>query len=323
MPKRSGRSGETPMVPDAAFASYYGKPIVKASPWSKDIPAYLFFGGLAGGSSLLAAGADLTNNLPLRRNGRLVALGAIAISYIALIHDLGKPSRFINMMRVAKPTSPMSVGTWILSAYGPAVGLAAAHEMRNHIPSKALATFLRLAGRPAGLGAAMLAPLFSSYTAVLLGNTATPSWHHGYKQMPFVFVSSAASASGGLAMAISPLSSSGPAWRMAIGGAAGELLAMKQMEKSMGIPAEALKLGKAGQLLKLSKILTLSGLIGAVLLGRRSKVAATISGLSLTLGSVCTRFGIFEAGQASTKDPKYTVVPQREQADAYERGQSS
>lgn len=319
MPKRFGRGGEIPMVPEAAFASYYGKAIVKAAPWGKDIPAYLFLGGLAGGSSLLAAGADLTNNPVLRRNGRMVALGAIGMSYIALVHDLGKPSRFFNMMRVAKPTSPMSIGTWIISAYGPMVGLAAANEMRSCIPSKAVANLLRNLGRPAGLVAAILAPLVSSYTAVLLGNTATPSWHDGFNQMPFIFVSSAASASGGLAMAISPLESSVPAWRMAIGGAAGELLAMKRMEASMGFPAQALKVGKAGQLLELSKILTLLGLVGAVFLGRKSKAAATISGISLTLGSVFTRFGIFEAGQASARDPKYTIIPQREKADAYER----
>ena len=117
------------MVPEAEFTSYYGRPIVKASPWEADIPAYLFAGGLAAGSSLIAAGADLTGRPTLRRSGRLGAIGALSFSMVALIHDLGKPSRFLNMLRVAKLTSPMSVGTWILSLYGPFAGAVAATEV--------------------------------------------------------------------------------------------------------------------------------------------------------------------------------------------------
>ena len=107
------------MVPEAEFTSYYGRPVGQAAPWEHDIPAYLFSGGLAAGSSLLAAGGDL-NDLPaLRRTGRLAALGALGFSMAALVHDLGRPARFLNMLRTVKLTSPMSVGTWILSIYGP------------------------------------------------------------------------------------------------------------------------------------------------------------------------------------------------------------
>nr|MDQ2958466.1 polysulfide reductase NrfD [Actinomycetota bacterium] len=113
------RRDEYQMVPDATFTSYYGRPVVKASPWEADIPAYLFLGGLAAGSSLLAAGADLTDRPALRRVSRLAAAAAINASFAALVHDLGKPSRFLNMLRVAKVTSPMSVGTWLLTGYGP------------------------------------------------------------------------------------------------------------------------------------------------------------------------------------------------------------
>ena len=165
------------MVPPAEFTSYYGRPVVKASPWEADIPAYLFTGGLAAGSSLLAAGADLTGRPMLRRAGRLTALGALGVSMGALVHDLGRPSRFLNMLRTVKLTSPMSVGTWILSLYGP------------------------------------------------------------------------------------------------FAGAAGTMLA------------------------------------------GRSRAVAVVSGAALLAGSACTRFGVFEAGQASARDPRYTVVPQRERLD--------
>ena len=112
----SSRGGDRVMVPDADFTSYYGRPIVKAAPWERDIAYYLFTGGVAAGSSLLAGGADLTDRPGLRRAGRIGSLVALLLSVVALVHDLGKPSRFLNMLRVVKLTSPMSVGTWILSA---------------------------------------------------------------------------------------------------------------------------------------------------------------------------------------------------------------
>ena len=189
------------MVPEATFTSYYGRPVVKPSPWENDIPAYLFLGGLAAGSSLLGAGADLTGRPALRTTGRLGAITAISLSFGFLVHDLGKPSRFVNMLRVAKPTSPMSVGTWILSAYGPLAGLAAGAEIVGRArslpgPLRLPVRLLAASGRPAGLGAGLIAPTVAAYTAVLLTDTATPSWHEAYRELPFVFVGSAAAASG-------------------------------------------------------------------------------------------------------------------------------
>jgi formate-dependent nitrite reductase membrane component NrfD len=305
------------MVPEAEFTSYYGRPIVKPAPWEHDIPAYLFSGGLAAGSSLLAAGADL-NDLPaLRRTGRLAALGALGFSMVALVHDLGRPARFLNMLRTVKLTSPMSVGTWILSIYGPFAGAAAAAEVLGMLPGEKVRgpfKLLRLTGRPAGLMAGLTAPPVAAYTAVLLADTATPSWHSAYRELPFVFVSSALAASGGLGMMSAPLDQAGPARRFAVGGAVVELLAEAQMERSMGITAEPLHTGKAGRLMKAAKALTVAGAAGSLLAGR-SRAMAVVSGAALMAGSACTRFGIFEAGQESARDPKYTVVPQRERVD--------
>jgi len=315
--RRKGGGGDRSMVPEAEFTSYYGRPIVKPAPWEYDIPAYLFSGGLAAGSSLLAAGADL-NDLPaLRRTGRLAALGALGFSMAALVHDLGRPERFLNMLRTVKLTSPMSVGTWILSIYGPFAGAAAASEVLGMLPeSKVRGPFrlVRLAGRPAGLMAGLTAPPVAAYTAVLLADTATPSWHSAYRELPFVFVSSALAASGGLGMLSTPVDQAGPARRVAVGGAVVELLAEKQMERSMGVTAEPLHKGKAGKLMKAAKALTVAGAAGSLLAGR-SRTMAVMSGAALMAGSVCTRFGIFEAGQESARDPKYTVVPQRERVD--------
>lgn len=305
------------MVPEATFTSYYGRPIVKPSPWEADIPAYLFAGGLAAGSSLIAAGADLTGRPTLRRTGRLGAIGALTFSMVALVHDLGRPGRFLNMLRVVKLTSPMSVGTWLLSLYGPFAGAAAATEVVGMLPPRYRVGPLRLAAyadRPAGLLAGLFAPPIAAYTAVLLADTATPSWHSAYRELPFVFVGSAAAASAGLGLVTSPVSETGPVRRMAVGGAVLELVMEHRMEQTMGITAEPLHQGRAGTLMKAARTLTLAGAAGSLLAGR-SRTVAVLSGAALLAGSACTRFGIFEAGQESAKDPKYTVVPQRERLE--------
>jgi hypothetical protein len=319
--RRRGSSGDgAPVVPDVSFTSYYGRPVLKASPWESDIPAYLFLGGLAAGSSLLGAGADLTARPALRRIGRLGALAAITASFAALVHDLGKPARFVNMLRVAKPTSPMSVGTWILTLYGPAAGIAGVAELP--VLTRALPRPLRalsaVLARPAGLFAAATAPAVASYTAVLLADTATPAWHEGQRELPFVFVGSAAAAAGGLGLVATPAGQAGPARRMAIAGAAVELAAGHRMEQSMGIAAEALHKDLPGRLMQASRALTAAGAVGAVagrVAGRRSRAVDALSGAALLAGSVCTRFGIFHAGQESARDPKYTIVPQRERLE--------
>jgi hypothetical protein len=324
---RGGGEGERAMVPEATFTSYYGRPVVKPSPWKADIPAYLFLGGLAAGSSLLGAGADLTGRPALRRASRLGALAGISLTFGVLVHDLGRPSRFLNMQRVVKPTSPMSVGTWVLSAYGPLAGLAAISELSQLSKTAEMsgllprwlcgpARLLGATGRPAGIGAALIAPVVASYTAVLLSDTATPTWHDAHRHLPFFFVGSAAAAAGGLAMIAAPVDQAGPARRMAVGGVLVEIVADQRMEAAMGLTAEPLHEGTAGTYLRIAKVLNVIGTAGAVVLGRRSRIASVISGAALVAGSAFTRFGIFEAGQQSARDPKYTVVPQRARLDA-------
>jgi hypothetical protein len=214
------------------------------------------------------------------------------------------------MLRVAKPTSPMSVGTWLLTLYGPQAGVAAAAEVPGF-------RWLGPLARPAGLGAATLAPAVASYTAVLLADTATPTWHEAHRELPFVFVGSAAAAAGGLAMLSAPPAQTGPAVRLAVAGAALEAAADARMHNSLGLAAEPLHSGVAGRLRRISQLLNLAGVagaLGAAVTGRRALSSA--AGAAFVAGSACTRFSIFEAGQASARDPKYTVVPQRERVTA-------
>ena len=296
--------------------SYYGRPIVKAPVWKHDIAAYLFTGGLAAGSALLAAGADATGRPVLRRTGRLTALAALGASTYFLVNDLGRPKRFHHMLRVAKPTSPMSMGTWILSAFGGAAGLAAVAEVAPMLP-RPLRGPARVAGRAGGAAAGAIAPALATYTAVLLADTATPSWHEAHRDLPFVFAGSAlASGAGagligaGLAPGGAGLREAGPARRLATVGAALELYGAHRIETDLGLLSEPYRAGRAGRLLRTGRLLTAVGVAGAWL-GRRSRIASVASGVALLVASLVTRFGIFECGVASANDPKYTVEPQR------------
>jgi hypothetical protein len=319
----SPRRGEQLMVPKATFESYYGRPVIKKPVWEeRDIAGYFFTGGLAAGSALLAAGAELTGRPSLRKSARLTSLAALAVSGVALVHDLGRPDRFYNMLRVAKPTSPMSVGTWVLSAFALPVAIGAAAEMPGVAPP-GLRGLLRASSRPAAVGAAAIAPAVATYTAVLIADTAVPAWHAAYPELPFVFAGSALSGAAGAALLTTPVAENGPAARLGVLGATLELAASQRVEHRLGFVGEPYSQGEPGRKMKLAKKLTAVGAVGGALLGRRSRVAAAASGACLVAASALTRFAIFEAGVASAEDPAYTVRPQRERADALTEGRAS
>ena len=303
-------------VPRAEFRSYYGRPVLKQPVWEWHIAAYLFAGGLSAGSAMLGAGADLTQRPALRKVSRLGALVSILASLYYLASDLGRPERFHHMLRVAKPSSPMSMGTWLLSAYGPGAGLAGIAElMPSWLRRTRLGRLMWWLARPAGLLAAGTAPGVASYTAVLLSHTAVPAWNEAHPQLPFMFVGSAAASGGGLGMLLAPVDEAGPARRMAVLGQAVEVVASRLMERRLGIVAEAYTTGKAHRLRQWSERLTVAGAVGAVL-GGRSRAVSAASGIALLAGSALLRFGVFEAGIESTRDPKYVVIPQRERLAA-------
>ena len=239
--RRSGRRavGEVAMVDDAEFTSYYGRPIIKAPVWkSPDVPLYLFLGGAAGTSSILGAMADLSGRPTLTRVSRLVAGGGSIASVAFLVHDLGRPERFLHMLRVIKPTSALSVGTYILSPFSAAAGATAAVELLGWFP--------RLK-RFGGIVSALFGGPMATYTAVLLANTAVPSWRAPHKQLPFVFAGSAMAAGGGLTMIFTPVAEAGPSRKMAVAGAAIELAVVHQGRERPRHRQRAVPRGRAGQ----------------------------------------------------------------------------
>ena len=299
--------GEAPMVPEATFRSYYGKPVINRPVWqAPDIPGYLFLGGLAGAGSVVAAGAQLTGRPGLSRVLKLGATGAAGLSFAALVHDLGRPGRFLNMLRTFKVTSPMSVGSWLLTAYGGAATVAAASEVTGM-------------ARPVGLAATVVAAVAGSgvatYTAALISNTAVPAWHDGYRAMPFLFASSAMSAAAGLGLVGAPLGEVAPVRRLGVVTGLGELVLTKVMERQSGLAREAFEEGRAKRYGQAAQVATLAGVVLAGA-GRERRMLSALGGAGLLAGSALTRFAVFEAGRNSADDPRYTIVPQRQRLEA-------
>lgn len=316
-PRRPGRrrgrrgKGEQTVVPEAEFTSYYGKPVLNLPAWKAgNIAGYFFLGGLAGAGSVVAAGAELTGRPVTARALKTSSVLAIAGSAAALIHDLGRPSRFAHMLRVIKPTSPMSVGSWLLAGYGPAAGASAVCALTGLLPRT---------GRVATVGAALLGPAVASYTAVLAADTAVPAWHEGHRELPYVFTGSATAAAAGMALLAAPVRENEPGRYAAVLGTALETAAVKAMESRLGMIAEPYRTGKAGRFMRAAQALSAAGALGAVLASGRSRAGAAVSGAALLTASACTRLGVFHAGMQSASDPKYTVVPQRERLQERER----
>lgn len=299
-----GGRGWVREVPEEEVRNYYGQSVLKEPVWEWQIPSYFFTGGLAGASSGLALLARLGGNDTLARRAHLAALGGATVSPVFLIWDLGVPKRFYEMLRVFKPTSPMNVGTWILSVFGTTTGLAVAHDLLGRFP--------RL-GRLSETLSALLGLPLATYTAVLIADTSVPVWHGARRELPLVFAASSAAAAGAMAAILTPVEDAGPARRLAVGGALLELGAVEWMKRRLGdFLAEPYEGDKPGRYDKLAKALSGIGAAVTLFAGRKSRAAAIVGGGLILAGAASERWSIYEAGFPSSRDPKYTVMPQRE-----------
>jgi Polysulphide reductase, NrfD len=282
--------------------SYYGRPILKQPTWTWEIPCYFFAGGMAGAAAPFALVSELRGDEALARRAWLVALAGVGASPPLLISDLGRPARFHHMLRVFKPTSPMSVGSWILGACSTAIALGTARSVLGWFP--------RL-GRVGG-ATAVLGPALSTYTAVLVADTAVPAWHEARRELPFVFAAGAAMSAGS---AVALAGGGAPARRLALAGAAGELVATTAMERRLGELGEPYRHGAAGRFGRAAKALTATGAAVMAAAGRRR--AGSLAGGALMLaGALATRWSVYKAGFQSAADPKYVVGPQKARREA-------
>ncbi len=281
---------------------YYGIHLLKEPQWTWEVPIYFFVGGAAGAAALIGGLARLTGkDKRLARDARLVAAGGAVVSTGLLIADLGRPERFLNMLRVFKIQSPMSVGAWVLALFSSTAGAAAFAQM---VEQKSDFGPIRVLGNIAeGFSAALGLPL-ATYTGVLIGATAIPAWHQNIKTLPIHFGMS------GLASGVSILELVGndesPALNLlGIGATA--------VESYEGFQLEFLRNGAANRPLKhgLTGWTTRSGsvLSGPVPLALR--LIATVSGSrrlrrfaawSSIAGSILTRVGWIYAGHNSARD---------------------
>jgi formate-dependent nitrite reductase membrane component NrfD len=283
--------------------SYYGHPILKEPVWKPEVPFYFFTGGIAGGCAVLHGVAKLAGHERLARTALYVGAAADVVSPMLLISDLGRPERFLNMLRVFKVTSPMSVGSWTLVVSGGASTTAAALELLGILkPVKVLAeTVSFLAGPP-----------LTTYTGTLLADTAIPVWHEAREELPWLFGASASASAGAATALFLRPEEAGPPRRLAIAGVAAELWLMQAMEKRLGFVGEVYKRGEAGRFARVAKVCAAAGAGLLALRGKRSR-AALAGGSALVLaGELALRWSVFRAGFQSARDPRYTVIPQRE-----------
>ncbi len=297
--------GERAMVPREKPSSYYGRPIIKPPVWTWEIPTYFFTGGLGGASATFALAADIAGNRTLARRSWTIAFAGLSVSPLLLTSDLGKPLRFLNMLRVFKVTSPMSVGSWLLTLGAAATAPAAASAfLGRDFPGAHLSRF----------AAGALGLPVATYTAVLVSNTAVPIWSEARWELPLSFAASAAASAGAAAALATPVEHAAPARRLAIGGALVESAVTEVMERRLGDLGEPYSEGASGKLATAAKVLTVGGAALMAAGARRSRPVVAAGAVALLAGSVCERWSVFKAGFASARDPEHTVGPQRERS---------
>jgi formate-dependent nitrite reductase membrane component NrfD len=317
-----GRQGAEPWrdLPSRSFGgpepTYYGRPVLKEPVWIWAVPLYFYAGGTAGAAAVLGGAAQLAGGPGARglvaRCRWTAALGATAGSAL-LVYDLGRPERFLNMLRVFRPTSPMSVGSWVLAAFSSlTMGAALLAGRRGG---------LRKLGDLAGYGGALLGLPLAGYTAVLLANTAVPVWQASRRSLGALFIGSAASGAASL-LGLMPLAAREEriVHRFGAAGKVAELAAMSAVEHEAGRVAEVarpLRAGLSGGLWQAARLATAASLALSLLPGgsRRKRVAAGLLGAA---GAIGLRFAVFHAGKASARDPRATFRQQRAGRDARE-----
>ncbi len=298
---------------DGQGTTYYDRPAIKEPVWIWSVPSYFYTGGVSAGAAILAAIAQVADRDGydgLITKSRWVGAVGGGLGTAFLIHDLGRPERFLNMLRVFRPTSAMNMGSWTLAS---ATGMSSASAVLPHLGGG----FFRMLGEVAGLGAGSVAPILGTYTGVLVADTAVPVWQETRRELPVLFGASA------MASAMDILDLLGPTEREAtvtrrLGVAAkvGELGAALALERradeipEVGTPLHE---GVSGQLWTTAKALTGASLgVSLLPVPKRWRTARrVVSAVLGTIGAVVNRFAVFHAGKASARSPRATFAQQR------------
>jgi formate-dependent nitrite reductase membrane component NrfD len=273
-------------------------PIIRPAVWTWEVPLYFWVGGIASGSSFVAMACDAAGDHESAAIARKVTLAAIGPAAPLLVMDLGRPERFLNMMRIFKPRSPMSMGAWCLSAFsGVAFFAVAADELDRP----------RLA-RLLGVKTAVLGTYLGSYTGVLLASTAVPVWARSRMFLGPIFIATAAAkgaAVNRLVLAATGLPTGHPT-RNALGtietlAMSAELAMSSLNEKRLGRLAESLEEGRPGKLFQAAKWMIRVGLALRLARSRGAWVHHVASVLFLLAG-LSFRFAWVGSGRTSARD---------------------
>ena len=286
---------------------YYGELVVRPPVWTWEIPVYFFVGGLGGMSAVIALGALLFNDLDAVRTAMWVAAVASVLSPVLLILDLGRPHLFMNMLRVFKPRSPMSMGAWILAGFGMCVvpGLIALELRTFHLFGGAIDEVLRIATGILIFGSAIFGMLLATYTGVLIGATAIPAWFLHHRLLPIHFgtagLGSAAALLELLGHRIGPLNAIG-FFAAAVESA---LFIWLSLDKH-GVADRAIHEHRSGWLIRIGEILD-----GPLALLLRLFGLIPLAAISFLLGALVSRFGWIAVGRVSACDPEAVFASQK------------
>ena len=281
---------------------YYGIPLFKEPPWTWEVPLYFFVGGAAGAAAVVGSIAKYTGtDRRLVRDARWIAAAGSVISPALLISDLGRPARFLNMLRVFKPQSPMSVGVWTLLGFsGAAAATAFADFMQERYGPSLPLRVIENAGQAASLAFGLP---FSNYTGVLIGATTIPVWNQNVGELPIHFGMSGLSAAVGL-LELMGHRKSGALQMLGLGAAVFEVWEGWRIESRSRHALDPLKHGVSGSLIRAGGVLSgpLPVALRVLSLFRNSRELRKLAATSSIAGSLLTRIAWLYAGHASARD---------------------
>ncbi|HEY7291018.1 MAG TPA: NrfD/PsrC family molybdoenzyme membrane anchor subunit [Vicinamibacterales bacterium] len=287
--------------------AYYGLPLLKPPTWIWTIPVYFFIGGAAGAAAIIAAVARWTRRDPaLARDARRIALIGGAISPVLLIADLGRPARFINMLRVFKRQSPMSMGAWLLVAFNGATMAGETLRVIGRSTDRRLLKGAAAVGSDAADAAgAVLGSGLATYTGVLIGVTAVPVWARNVRTLPFHFgMSGFATAACLLELAHDDPALHRIGWLTA----GGETLVGLRLESDRARAQLPLRHGSTGRMIRLGGFLSGPAALAIRAIAGRRRYGRRLAALVSVAGALITRFAWVDAGQQSASDPSVPLA---------------
>ena len=304
--KASGiRPAGSPFPMASPDTGYYGIPLLKKPAWTWQIPLYFFTGGTAGAAAVVGAIADYTGaDRRLVRDARWIAAAGAIISPALLIADLGRPSRFLNMLRVFKLQSPMSVGAWTLVGFvSGASATAFAQFMQDRYGPSLPLRVIENAGQAVSLAFGLP---FSNYTGVLIGATAIPVWNESINELPIHFGMSGLSSAVGMLELMGHRKSRALQW-LGLGAAIFGCMEDLRIETHRLACLDPLRNGASGAVVRVGGVLSGPVSLGLRVLsflsrGEQARDLRKWAAISAIAGSLVTRFGWLDAGDVSAQD---------------------